>query len=30
MPKLGDTIQVRFRVRNDGAADAKAVPSRCR
>jgi hypothetical protein len=26
MPKAGDTVQVRFRVRNDGAADAKGVP----
>jgi hypothetical protein len=26
IPKFGDTVQVRFRVRNDGAADAKGVP----
>jgi hypothetical protein len=26
IPKYGDTVQVRFRVRNDGAADAKGVP----
>jgi hypothetical protein len=26
IPKLGDTVQVRFRVRNDGTADAKGVP----
>jgi len=26
LPKFGDTVQVRFRVRNDGAADAKGVP----
>ncbi len=26
IPKIGDTVQVRFRVRNDGAADAKGVP----
>jgi len=26
MPKIGDTVQVRFRVRNDGTADATGVP----
>ncbi len=26
LPKSGDTVQVRFRVRNDGTADAKGVP----
>ena len=26
IPKFGDTVQVRFRVRNDGTADAKGVP----
>ena len=26
LPKAGDTVQVRFRVRNDGSADAKGVP----
>ena len=26
LPKFGDTVQVRFRVRNEGTADAKGVP----
>jgi len=26
LPKAGDTVQVRFRVRNDGTTDAKGVP----
>ncbi len=26
LPKFGDTVQVRFRVRNAGTADARAVP----
>ena len=26
IPKYGDTVQIRFRVRNDGTADAKGMP----